>query len=366
MGKASLVSLLLAAGITALMACSQAARPAAAPADPAQGGGGKPPSDPAPTPQPAAPAEKRWTIGAADFGNDELNLTGAVSNRSAPYAWERITAGGVRVSIGGQDLPFTSTSAKPVFASDISGAEWTVAAEVRAGAVVLLLTAPDQSGAGDTVASVTITNPGSGYTTDPTVTFSAPPAGGATATGTAVRSGSVDSVAITTAGSGYPSVPTVTFSAPPSGATATGAAVGSRHVDSVTITTAGSGYTAVPTVTFGAAPSGGTTATGAAVGSRYVDSVTVATAGSGYTAAPAVTFSGGGGGSGAAATAVRQSGVASVTLTHRGLSYSSDPTVTFGAAPSGGTTATGTATRRSEVSFVTMSNGEAVTRLSQP
>ena len=67
-----------------------------------------------------------------------------MSNRSAPYAWERITAGGVRVSIGGQDLPFTSTSAKPAFASDLSGSEWTVSAEVRAGAVVLVLTAPDQ------------------------------------------------------------------------------------------------------------------------------------------------------------------------------------------------------------------------------
>ena len=127
-----------------------------------------------------------------------------MSNRSAPYAWERITAGGVRVSIGGHELPFTSTSANPVFASDISGAEWTVAAEVRARELVLVLTAPDQSGAGDTVESVTITNPGSGYTTDPTVTFSAPPSGAATATGTAVRSGSVDSVAITTPGSGYP------------------------------------------------------------------------------------------------------------------------------------------------------------------
>ena len=132
----------------------------------------------------------------------------------------------MRVSIGGRALPFTSTSAKPAFAADLSGAEWTVAAEVRRGEVVLVLTAPDQSVAGDTVESVAITNPGSGYTADPTVTFSAPPPGGTTATGTATRSGSVDSVTITTAGSGYTAVPTVEFSAPPSGITATGAAVG--------------------------------------------------------------------------------------------------------------------------------------------
>ena len=209
-----------------------------------------------------------------------------MTNRSALYAWERITGDNVRVSIGGRDLPFTSTSAKPAFASDITGAEWTVAAEVRAGAVVLVLTAPDQSGAGDTVASVTITNPGNGYTADPTVTFSAPPSGGTTATGTAARSGSVDSVTITTHGSGYTAVPTVTFSAPPSGTTATGAAVGAGSVDSVTITTHGSGYTAVPTVTFGAPPSGGTTAIGAAVLQSGVASVTMVINGQ-YTNDPA-------------------------------------------------------------------------------
>ena len=39
LGRASLVSLLLAAGIAMLMACAQAAGPPAATADPAQGGG---------------------------------------------------------------------------------------------------------------------------------------------------------------------------------------------------------------------------------------------------------------------------------------------------------------------------------------
>ena len=167
-------------------------------------GGGNPPSEP--PPRPSQPAEKTWTIGAADFGDDEPDLTGAASSRSAPYAWERLTGGKVRVSIGGQELPFTSTGAKPVFASDVSGAEWTVAAEVRAGAVVLVLTAQDRLVVGDTVESVNITNPGSGYAADPTVTFSAPPSGGTTATGTAVRQSGVDSVDITTAGSGYTAV----------------------------------------------------------------------------------------------------------------------------------------------------------------
>lgn len=63
------------------------------------------------------------------------------------------------------------------------------------------------------VASVQITNGGTGYTSAPTVTFSAPPAGGTTATGTAVITGNtVSSVTITNPGSGYTSAPTISFS----------------------------------------------------------------------------------------------------------------------------------------------------------
>lgn len=66
----------------------------------------------------------------------------------------------------------------------------------------------------NSVASVSITgNGGSGYTSAPTVTFSAPPAGGITATGTAtISSGAVASVTITNPGNGYTSAPTITFS----------------------------------------------------------------------------------------------------------------------------------------------------------
>ena len=63
------------------------------------------------------------------------------------------------------------------------------------------------------VASVTVGTPGSGYTSDPTVTFAAAPAGGVTATGVAVRTGTtVTGVTITNPGAGYTSAPTVSFS----------------------------------------------------------------------------------------------------------------------------------------------------------
>lgn len=66
---------------------------------------------------------------------------------------------------------------------------------------------------GKPVASVTVGTPGTGYTTNPTVAFSAAPAGGVTATGTAVRSGSntIIGVVITNPGRGYITAPTVTF-----------------------------------------------------------------------------------------------------------------------------------------------------------
>ena len=99
---------------------------------------------------------------------------------------------------------------------------------------------------------------------------------GITATGTAVLQSGVAEVTITNPGSGYTAVPTVTFGAAPgAGTTAAGTAVLRYGVASVTITNGGSGYTSAPTVTFGAAPSGGTTAAGTAVLRYGVASVTV-------------------------------------------------------------------------------------------
>lgn len=73
----------------------------------------------------------------------------------------------------------------------------------------------------------------------------------------------VGGVTITAGGSGYTSVPTVAFSAPTSGTTATGTAVIQNGVVvAVTITNPGNGYTAAPTVTFSGG--GGTGATGTA------------------------------------------------------------------------------------------------------
>ena len=73
----------------------------------------------------------------------------------------------------------------------------------------------------NSVASTTITAAGSGYTSA-TVTFSAAPAGGITATATAtVGGGAVTAITITNPGNGYTSAPTITIGGDGSGATAT-------------------------------------------------------------------------------------------------------------------------------------------------
>jgi hypothetical protein len=93
------------------------------------------------------------------------------------------------------------------------------------------------------VAAVSVTNGGSGYTTAPTVTF-APPLTGTTATGTAVISnGAVVSVTIVNPGSGYTTPPPVTFSAPTTGTTATGTAANTGVISLVAGSASGTGYT---------------------------------------------------------------------------------------------------------------------------
>jgi len=177
------------------------------------------------------------------------------------------------------------------------------------------------------VTAVTIGNQGSGYTSIPTVTFSAP-SSGTTATG--IVGVKIGSVSITNSGSGYSTCGGVgaLFSDANQigGVQATGSVV--CGVGSVVIGNGGSGYgTAAPMVSF-SAPTTGTTAVGTAVvnASGAVTGVTFTNRGSGYTSSPTVTFSGG---SGTGATASTTLGVASVTVTNAGSNYTTLPTVTF-------------------------------------
>lgn len=102
------------------------------------------------------------------------------------------------------------------------------------------------------VTSITITNPGSGYTTPPVPTITA--TGGINGAGTStVVAGAVTAVAITNAGAGYHAGTTVTFPPPPNGGvTATGTVTvnAAGQITAVAITTPGSGYVTPPVPIF--------------------------------------------------------------------------------------------------------------------
>ena len=174
------------------------------------------------------------------------------------------------------------------------------------------------------------------YSAAPAVAISG--GGGTGATATAVlTSGAVTSVSITNPGNGYTTVPTIAFSGgtvSTAGTVPTGTGNATHFVVSgITMLTAGTNFTTAPSLAF----SGGTTTfTGTAPSATgnathfVVSEVSVVSAGSQYANTPAVSFSGGGG-TAAAATAIvgASRNISSVTVTTQGSGYSSVPTVTL-------------------------------------
>jgi hypothetical protein len=201
------------------------------------------------------------------------------------------------------------------------------------------------------IGAVGITATGSGYTTPPTVTVSAPnQSNGVQATIVASISnaaGTITNINITNGGTGYTQFPTVTI-APPSNpygvqAQAVVTSLFANAVTSISITNPGYGYTTAPSVSFGGP--GSSAAATATVGSGLVTALTITEAGSGYTSAPTLTFTGGGG-SGATAVAgplTFKTGTIGILVTSGGTGYGSAPTVVIDAAPGGGTNAAATA-----------------------
>lgn len=127
------------------------------------------------------------------------------------------------------------------------------------------------------IAGAPITAAGSGGTngigfaaTGAAITFSAPAAGGITATGYVIVGGSVAAPTITQAGSGFTMPPLVVIDAPPLGgiqATATAALTAGGGIASITMANVGAGYASSPnfylipqTAFYQGAPSGGVAA----------------------------------------------------------------------------------------------------------
>lgn len=204
------------------------------------------------------------------------------------------------------------------------------------------------------VGLIAISNPGSGYTTPPQVTISAPnETGGTQATATCTittGSGTVDAIIVTNGGSGFTTVPQVTIGAPnlANGIQATAsAAIAGGAVIYITVTNPGAGYTSNPSVSI--TGGGGSSATAnAVVSTGRISSVSLTEAGTGYTSPPTVTFTGGGGtGANAVAQIVTfQTGTVSIIVTDGGSGYTnaSNITVSIGNATGYTTKATAIAT----------------------
>ena len=210
--------------------------------------------------------------------------------------------------------------------------------------------------------AITVTQPGSGYTTPPDVAVTAagvtPTLAAATA---AISTGVITSIAVDEPGFGFVApVVTLTGGNPTPGLEAT--AVASGGVDDVRLTDPGSGYTIQPIVKF-TLPDipGGTPATATATmdANGVVSAIEVVDAGSGYTTAPTVTILDGDQVNATAATAEATIGIGQIDVTTGGEGYDSAPVVaitdTVGTADKGAS-ATATVAVKGAVTGITVTS----------
>jgi hypothetical protein len=220
------------------------------------------------------------------------------------------------------------------------------------------------------VGSVLITNPGSGYTSAPSVTLTSVDGNGSGATATVSTDGDkITRVDVTNPGSGYSSPPTISFGGPGSGAQAV-AILGLPIVQAALTEMrpqlgvvrvdmdpggGGTGYISPPTVTITSVDGNGAGATATAVvANGAVTGVTIVNSGSGYTQPPSVSF--GDPGTGASAKAILETrsynfdqpsiffGVGDVHVDAGGAGYSTAPIIDLLNVDGYGSGATATAT----------------------
>ncbi|MCX8495596.1 MAG: hypothetical protein ORN51_05370 [Akkermansiaceae bacterium] len=218
-----------------------------------------------------------------------------------------------------------------------------------AGTVTSGTVSPTAVGNDSQFAVSTITKGGTnvGYTSAPTVTIAAP-AVAKTANATAtVANGGITAITVNNAGSGYSTAPTLSIAAPPTRVTATAnSTLSGDGVASFTITNPGMGYASAPVVTLSAPPAAVTANATADISGGVVTAYTITNVGSNYATAPAVTMSGGSFRTPVQAVAnctLSGSGVATYNITNVGAGYTTAPVVTMTAPPSG-TQATANAT----------------------
>jgi len=155
------------------------------------------------------------------------------------------------------------------------------------------------------IRSISVSNRGGGYTFNPRVAISSAPSSGITGVATAARiSGivacelnanpvaeSIQSVNLINPGTGYTVAPAIRFVGDGSGATAV-ATIGNGVIGIVTITGGGSGYTTAtaPAVTFTGSSTVSAAATVVVSAAGTISHIYITNAGLGYTEPPTITF----------------------------------------------------------------------------
>lgn len=147
----------------------------------------------------------------------------------------------------------------------------------------------DASVNGDGSITINVVENGSGYTSDPVVSISAPPSGGTQAVATAVRAYKVDQIVVTNGGSAYNTNTTTgqltntTLYLDGTNLTSTNAILyASMKVNTISITNAGSRYQSAPTVTITSKDGNGAGASVSVELLYNIESLNVTNEGSGY------------------------------------------------------------------------------------
>lgn len=158
--------------------------------------------------------------------------------------------------------------------------------------------------------------------------------------------GAVGQIGIVSAGSGYSSAPAVTISAPnqTNGVQATATAtITANAVSFITLTEAGTGYTSPPTITLtGGGGTGANVICDLTTFTKGTVSVLVTNGGTGYTNASnlSVTISGGGGANATATGIIAGGQVTKVIMTNAGSGYTNSSNISVSITGGGGSNAT--------------------------
>lgn len=208
---------------------------------------------------------------------------------------------------------------------------WSYLQPLRPASLTVNLNAGATTGAvvrsGNSIVSIAVDNPGSGYTTRPSVIISGGGGSGARAYALIDNNGQVSQIVVVNGGSNYTSTPTVTISRQVTGFNIIDRGSGYSATPRLSLS-GGGGYTSVPTVSFSGGNGTGATAT-ATVNAGQLTAINIGQAGTGYGVAPTVNLSGGGGTGASAVATVSGGAITAINIVSPGSGYTSAPNVTF-------------------------------------